>query len=157
MSDLLSALLREWDIIGCKRRGIPALLPVSRTKLRELVQQGLFPAPMKLPGGRAIAWRRGDVIAWLDATAAGSELPSRVTDGERRVLSALLNAGALSGAELDRLIAPDSRATVLARLRRRGFAVPAEPVPDAAGTGGYSPRFSLTPADRARAAALGVE
>lgn len=157
MSELMGALLREWDVIGCKRREVPALVPVSRTKLRELVKLGLFPAPIRLPGSRSIAWRRSDVLAWLDATAAGGELPSRITDAERRVLAGMLSRGALSGAEVDQLTAPDARPVVLARLRRRGFAVPAEPVADASAHGGYAPRFSLTAADRARAAALGVE
>lgn len=47
--------LRLSQIIGDRKRGIPALIPVSRTTWWRNVKAGIFPAGVKL-GPRATAW-----------------------------------------------------------------------------------------------------
>jgi len=60
-----NALLRLWQIIGDKKRGIPALLPVSKTCFWERVKSGLYPAPLLL-GSRTTAWRYRDIMAIIE-------------------------------------------------------------------------------------------
>lgn len=43
------------------------LIPVNRSTLWRWQRAGLFPAPVKLVGGRSIAWRGADILAWLDS------------------------------------------------------------------------------------------
>lgn len=60
-------LLRLWQIIGSPGRGVPPLLPVSRTRLYQLVAEGTFPAPIKIgTGSRSSFWRSEDVAQFLD-------------------------------------------------------------------------------------------
>ena len=59
-----AGLLRESDIIGNKRKGKPALVPVARSTLRVWINRGRFPAPIRL-SERVIAFRIEDVTAWL--------------------------------------------------------------------------------------------
>lgn len=43
--------LRLYQIIGDKKRGIPALIPISRSKWYAGIKEGIFPKPCKnLPG-----------------------------------------------------------------------------------------------------------
>ena len=44
-----------------------ALAGLSRRTVWSLVSQGLFPAPVKVPGVRMTRWKRSDVQAWVDA------------------------------------------------------------------------------------------
>jgi len=53
-------LLRLWDVIGDKRAGIPAIIPVSRTSWYDGIKRGLYPAPLRL-SPRVTAWRASDV------------------------------------------------------------------------------------------------
>jgi predicted DNA-binding transcriptional regulator AlpA len=54
------SLLRIWDIIGDKKRNIPAILPVSRTTFLNRVKYGTYPQPVRL-GARSVAWRVEDI------------------------------------------------------------------------------------------------
>jgi prophage regulatory protein len=47
--------LRLPEIIGCRKRGIPALIPVSKSAWWSGVGSGRFPAGVKL-GPRTTAW-----------------------------------------------------------------------------------------------------
>jgi prophage regulatory protein len=47
--------VREAQLLGCKRRGWVAVLPVSRYTLRVWISSGLWPAPRKI-GPKVIAW-----------------------------------------------------------------------------------------------------
>lgn len=62
-----SALLRESQLVP-KRKGMPALLPISAPTLWRMVKAGDFPAPIKLTG-RITAWRAGEVRNWLNTRA----------------------------------------------------------------------------------------
>lgn len=48
------------------------LVPLSKSTLYLMIQQGSFPAPVKL-GRRAVAWRLADVEAWIKCRADGKE------------------------------------------------------------------------------------
>ncbi|BEV72970.1 hypothetical protein THUN1379_24520 [Paludibacterium sp. THUN1379] len=60
-----TGFLRLYQLIGCPRRGIPALLPFSRTTLWRMICKGQFPAPVSL-GLRRSTWQAEQVWAWLD-------------------------------------------------------------------------------------------
>lgn len=62
------ALIRASDLLGDRARGIPPILPMSRTTLFVRVRAGDFPLPVRL-GARAVAWRAGDIRAWLAGLA----------------------------------------------------------------------------------------
>ena len=54
------ALLRIWQIVGDKKRGIEPLLPIGKTTFLEGVKSGKYPKPVKL-GERTNAWRKADI------------------------------------------------------------------------------------------------
>lgn len=47
--------LRQWEIIGCKKRGITPLIPVSRSTWLNGVATGIFPQPVNL-GPKTRCW-----------------------------------------------------------------------------------------------------
>jgi prophage regulatory protein len=47
-------LVRVSQLLGCRRRGLVPILPISRSGLYAWIRDGRFPAPMKL--GKVIAW-----------------------------------------------------------------------------------------------------
>ncbi len=59
--------LRLWQIIGDKKRNIPAVLPVSRSTFLSRVKDGTYPQPVKLggEGSRSVAWRVDDIRALI--------------------------------------------------------------------------------------------
>ncbi len=64
--------LRIWDILGDKRRGIPPLLPISRTVWYDGIKAGIYPAPVHPTaglGGRVAAWRVEDIRILLERLA----------------------------------------------------------------------------------------
>jgi prophage regulatory protein len=46
--------VRVSQLLGCRRRGLVPILPISRSGLYAWIRDGRFPAPMKL--GKVIAW-----------------------------------------------------------------------------------------------------
>ncbi len=48
------------------RQEVMALVRLRKTRLYEMVRDGLFPAPIRL-GLRMIAWREADVRRWLES------------------------------------------------------------------------------------------
>jgi predicted DNA-binding transcriptional regulator AlpA len=50
------------EIVG--RQGKPGLLPISRSRFYELLQEGRLPKPQKL--GRRSLWREQDLIAAVE-------------------------------------------------------------------------------------------
>lgn len=55
-------LLRLPQIIGCKKRKIEPIIPVSRSTWLDGVKAGRFPPPIKL-SERVTAWRADEVLA----------------------------------------------------------------------------------------------
>ena len=55
-----TGFLRLAQIIGDKKRNIPALIPISRTSFLNGVKSGIYPQPVKL-GERTTAWKVQDI------------------------------------------------------------------------------------------------
>jgi prophage regulatory protein len=52
--------LRLWQIIGDKRKGIPPIIPVSKSSWWAGVKSGKYPEPVKL-SARCTCWRVDDI------------------------------------------------------------------------------------------------
>jgi prophage regulatory protein len=61
-----SGFLRLPQIIGDTKRGIPAVIPVSKSSWWEGCKTGRYPKPVKL-GPRTTAWRVSDIRALISA------------------------------------------------------------------------------------------
>ena len=61
-----SGFLRLPQIIGDTKRGIPAVIPVSKSTWWEGCKTGKFPKPIKL-GPRTTAWNVADIRALIEA------------------------------------------------------------------------------------------
>ena len=61
-----SGFLRLPQIIGDIKRGIPAVIPVSKSAWWEGCKTGRYPKPVKL-GPRTTAWRMSDIRALIAA------------------------------------------------------------------------------------------
>lgn len=57
--------LRLSQIVGDKKRNIPAIFPVSRTTWWGGVKSGRYPAPVKL-SERCVAWKVEDIRTLLN-------------------------------------------------------------------------------------------
>jgi hypothetical protein len=62
-----TGFLRRSDLLGCKRRGKPRLIPMAASTLHDHVNKRLFPAPVKLSAG-ITAWRVEDIRAYIAGT-----------------------------------------------------------------------------------------
>lgn len=62
--------LRLAQIVGDKKAGIPAVIPVSKSTWWAGVKSGRFPQPVKL-SERCTAWRVEDVRALIEQKARG--------------------------------------------------------------------------------------
>ena len=61
-----TGFLRLPQIIGDTKRGIPAVVPVSKSSWWEGCKTGRYPKPVKL-GPRTTAWRVSDIRALISA------------------------------------------------------------------------------------------
>jgi prophage regulatory protein len=57
-------LLRLWQILGDRRKGIPPIIPVSKSTWWAGVKTGKYPKPVKL-SARCTCWRVEDIRALL--------------------------------------------------------------------------------------------
>lgn len=73
-------LLRELDVIGDRRRGLPALYPVSRSEWRKGVREGRYPPAIKIEGQRLTFWRRADVLALIAELTEAAGAPRATRD-----------------------------------------------------------------------------
>jgi prophage regulatory protein len=64
-----TGFIRVSQLIGCRRRGLVPILPISRSCLYAWIREGRWPAPQKL-GSKVIAWPSSQVREAL-ATDAG--------------------------------------------------------------------------------------
>ncbi|HOY65493.1 MAG TPA: AlpA family phage regulatory protein [Candidatus Ozemobacteraceae bacterium] len=67
----LDGLLRISQICGDRKRGIPAIVPVSRSTWWAGVASGRFPAPVRL-GSKLTFWKAADIRALLEKLGAAS-------------------------------------------------------------------------------------
>lgn len=58
-------LVRLSQIIGDKKKGIPPIIPVSKSTWWDGVKKGIYPKPVKL-GERTTCWRVEDIRALID-------------------------------------------------------------------------------------------
>jgi len=61
-----SGFLRLPQIIGDTKRGIPAVIPVSKSAWWDGCKTGRYPKPVKL-GPRTTAWNVADIRALIEA------------------------------------------------------------------------------------------
>lgn len=62
--DQTESYLRIWQIIGCKRRGIPPLVPVCKNTWESGSTTGRFPPKIRL-GPNVVVWRSSEIYALL--------------------------------------------------------------------------------------------
>ncbi len=60
-----TGFLRLPQIIGNPQKGIPPIIPVSRSTWWAGVKSGRYPAPVKMLGQRITAWRVEDILALI--------------------------------------------------------------------------------------------
>jgi prophage regulatory protein len=60
--------LRQYQVLGDKKRGIPPIYPVSKSTWWAGIKQGRFPKPVKL-SARCVAWRVEDIRALVEQGA----------------------------------------------------------------------------------------
>jgi len=61
-----TGFIKIQQIIGDKKRNIPAIIPIGRTSWYEGIKAGKYPAPIKI-GTRSVAWRVSDIRALLES------------------------------------------------------------------------------------------
>lgn len=62
-----AGFIRLPQIVGDRKRGIPAIIPVSKSTWFEGVKSGRYPAGVKL-SERCTAWRVSDILALIEQT-----------------------------------------------------------------------------------------
>ena len=62
-------LLRVNQIVGDRAKGIPAIIPVSRSSWWLGVKQGRFPKPLKL-SARITVWKMSDIQTLIEKAAS---------------------------------------------------------------------------------------
>lgn len=63
---------RIWDILGCKKRGIEPLIPVSRARWYVGIKSGKYPKGVSL-GERTTGWRKSDIHALIASLNGGAK------------------------------------------------------------------------------------
>jgi prophage regulatory protein len=71
--------LRVNQIVGDRAKGIPPIIPVSRSSWWLGVKQGRFPKPLKL-SARITVWKMSDIQMLIEKTA--SKQGRRASDGQ---------------------------------------------------------------------------
>ena len=62
-----NALVRIDSIVKNPKKGTNGLFPVSRSAWYAGIKKGIYPQPVHISGGRAVAWRVGDIRALLES------------------------------------------------------------------------------------------
>lgn len=65
---LETGFLRVSQIVGNSKRGIPAIIPISRTSWWKGVKSGRFPKPIQL-GPKTVVWRVEDIRKLIEQAA----------------------------------------------------------------------------------------
>jgi predicted DNA-binding transcriptional regulator AlpA len=65
--------LRLNQIVGNKKAGIPAIIPVSKSTWWQGVKTGRYPQPVKL-SERCTAWRTQDILDLIERTVEQQEV-----------------------------------------------------------------------------------
>ena len=67
--------LRLYQIIGDKKRQIPAIIPVSRTTWLEGVKSGIYPTSINL-SARTVAWKVEDILELIATLGSNTKITS---------------------------------------------------------------------------------
>jgi len=65
-----TGFLRANQIHGCRRKGIPAILPISRSMWWQGIADGRFPTGIKI-APRTTVWRAEDIRELLECMSRG--------------------------------------------------------------------------------------
>lgn len=79
-----TGFLRQTQILGNRRLGVPGLIPVSATTWWTWVREGKAPQPLKLSPGLTV-WRVEDIRAFIIELTAQVGDSSEPTRGQRLV------------------------------------------------------------------------
>lgn len=60
-------LLKDWQIVGCKKRDVEPLIPVGKSTWWAGVADGRFPKPVRIGRSNAAFWRASDIRALIDS------------------------------------------------------------------------------------------
>jgi prophage regulatory protein len=63
-----SGLLRLWQILGDRRKGIPPIIPISKSSWWAGVKSGKYPKPIKL-SARCTCWHVEDIRKLIERIA----------------------------------------------------------------------------------------
>ena len=64
--------LKISDIAAQPSKGKAGLVPFSRASIYRMLDEGVFPTPLRLSATRSVAWRSEDIQAFRDELNAGS-------------------------------------------------------------------------------------
>lgn len=67
---ITESLHRLASIIGDKKKGIPPIIPVSKSTWWAKVAAGEFPQPVRI-GKRCVAWKASDIAALVENLSKG--------------------------------------------------------------------------------------
>ncbi len=59
-----------------RKKSVMLMTGISASGIYDLMNRGLFPKSIKLPGGKAVAWLLSDVEAWQRQTIAAASHPA---------------------------------------------------------------------------------
>lgn len=55
-----------------RKKGVMLLTGVSSSGIYDLMNRGLFPKSIKLPGGKSVAWLESDILQWMQQTISAN-------------------------------------------------------------------------------------
>jgi prophage regulatory protein len=55
------------DLALLRLPAVSSLVGYRRSSIYQLIKDGKFPAPVRLAGGHAVAWRAAEVRQWIEA------------------------------------------------------------------------------------------
>jgi prophage regulatory protein len=58
------------DVALLRLPTVEQLSGYKRANIYRLIKEGKFPAPVRLAGGGAVAWRSAEIRAWIEAQGA---------------------------------------------------------------------------------------
>lgn len=70
---LADVLLRVKQIVGDRKTGIPALIPISRAKLFAEMAAGRFPKPDMRLGARTTLWKLSTITRFIAEQSANAQ------------------------------------------------------------------------------------
>lgn len=60
-----------------RREAVEKATGLSRSSIYDLMKCGRFPTPVKINGGRAVAWLESEIVAWQESRIAERDASRR--------------------------------------------------------------------------------